>query len=289
MELVEDGEIGQVKEAHVWFKRGGPNRAKLPEGSEPIPAHLDWDSWLGPLPWREYHPDWMRYDTWRETCTGMLGSFGNYASVFPFLALKVRRLWDQPPAKSGIRVIAECSSHNRVSFPRWERVRWEIPARGEMAPLTITWHNGPDYAPGTRELLRDKLRSFGVEDEAAAEDLLGEWGSMIIGETGAIVSQGHGAKITALPKARFPNFDTAKPTRIPPSRDWIDACRGDEKPHILADFDNGGPLSELLMLGEIATLYPEETLAYDPALGRITNKLEANQHVDFESRPGWEI
>ncbi len=42
-------------------------------------------------------------------------------------------------------------------------------------------------------------------------------------------------------------------------RDWVDACRG-EKRNMIASFDSGGPLSELLMLGNIATLFPEEML-----------------------------
>jgi hypothetical protein len=71
-------------------------------------------------------------------------------------------------------------------------------------------------------------------------------------------------------------------------RDWIDACRG-ERPQIIANFENGGPLSELLMLGNIATLFPEETLTYDPALGRITDKAEANAFLGREYREGWTL
>jgi len=292
MELVEDGAIGPVREVHIWFRRGGPDRGELPKGHEPVPAELNWDLWLGPLPRREYHPDWMAYAHWRETCSGGLGSFGPHTSIFPFMTLKLRSLWDQPAGKALVRVTAECSRLNRISFPRWERVRWEIPARGEMPPVTITWHHGPDYAPGARELVHEKMREFGVATTEEANALMGVAGSMLIGGDGALVANDHSVQVTALPKAKFEQIETDRPLRISASRgiyrDWIDACRGDES-HILASFDNGGPLSELLMLGNIATLFPEETLSYDPAEGRITNKPEANQHLGFEYREGWRI
>ena len=75
MELVEEGTIGDVREVHIWFKRGGPDRNALPKGQQLVPAELNWDAWLGPLPWRGYHPDWMAYAHWRETCSGGLGTF----------------------------------------------------------------------------------------------------------------------------------------------------------------------------------------------------------------------
>ncbi len=291
MELVEDGAIGPVREVHVWFKRGGPDRNALPKGKEAVPEGLNWDAWLGPLPRREYHPDWMAYAHWRETCSGGLGTFGPHTSIFPFLTLRLRNLWDQPAVKALIRVTAECSRLNRFSFPRWERICWEVPARGDMPPVTITWHHGPDFAPGARDLVHEKMRALGVNAEEA-DRLMGMAGSLVLGGEGALVANDHSVQVTALPKAKFAEVETSSPQRIGTTRgiyrDWIDACRG-RKTEILADFDHGGPLSELLMLGNIATLLPEETLSYDPAEGRITNKDEANRHLGFEYREGWSI
>lgn len=289
MELVEDGAIGSVKEVHIWFKRGGPDRDALPKGQQPIPEGLNWDAWLAPLPWREYHPDWMAYAHWRETCSGGLGTFGPHTTVFPFMTLQMRKLWDRPAGAEPIRVTAECSRLNRISFPRWERVQWEIPARGAMAPLTVVWHHGPDFAPGSRELIHGKLRQFGVATAEEADALMKTAGSMIIGSEGALVADDHSVHVTALPKAKFAAVETSRPQRIPAGhgiyRDWVDACRGKES-KMIASFDNGGPLSELLMLGNIATLFPKETLSYDPAEGRIINAVVANEHLEIEYRQG---
>ncbi len=290
MELVQDGAVGTVKEVHVWFKRGGPGRDAIPKGQQPVPEGLNWDLWLGPLAWREYHPDWMAYAHWRETSNGGLGSFGPHTSIFPFLTLGLRELWDTEGAR--IRVKAECSRLNRISFPRWERVRWEVPARKGMPPVTLTWHHGPEYAPGARELIHETMRKFGVAKQEEADALMKNAGSMLVGSDGALVADDHSVNVAALPKEKFEKTETKRPQRIPSSHgiygDWMDACRGG-KPHILASFDNGGPLSELLMLGNIATQFPGETLSYDPVAGRIAGPAEANQKLGFKYRDGWQI
>jgi hypothetical protein len=51
--MVRGGAIGQVKEA--WVNVGGPSGpCYLPP--MPTPADVDWDLWLGPAPWRPFHP-----------------------------------------------------------------------------------------------------------------------------------------------------------------------------------------------------------------------------------------
>jgi predicted dehydrogenase len=290
IELVQDGAIGRVEEVHIWFDRGGPDRDATPAGSQPVPDGLDWDLWLGPLAWREYHPDWMAYAHWRETSNGGLGSFGPHTSIFPFLTLGLRPLWDLP--ETVIRVRAECARRNRVSFPRWERVRWEIPARGQLPPVAITWHHGPDFGPETRAFIHEKLGRFGVSTPEAANALMGMAGSLLVGSDGALVADDHSVHVTGLPRDRFAQLDINQPQRIGGSqgiyKDWMDACRGETR-QILARFDNGGPLSELLMLGNLATRFPGETLAYNPAAGEITSHPAAAQLLGFPYRHGWQI
>src|SRR6185369_1548282 len=47
VELVWNGEIGEVREAHVWFDGGNGPRTR-PNEHPPVPTTLDWDLWLGP-------------------------------------------------------------------------------------------------------------------------------------------------------------------------------------------------------------------------------------------------
>src|SRR5438309_943013 len=54
VELVQSGAIGPVREVHVWCGKswGGGDR---PQGSEPVPPGLHWDTWLGPAPERPFY------------------------------------------------------------------------------------------------------------------------------------------------------------------------------------------------------------------------------------------
>ena len=52
-ESLRGGAIGDIREVHV--NCGGPSvPCNLP--GEPVPDHIDWDMWLGPAPWRPFHP-----------------------------------------------------------------------------------------------------------------------------------------------------------------------------------------------------------------------------------------
>jgi predicted dehydrogenase len=52
-ELLQQGVIGEIREVHV--ECGGPSvPCNLP--GEPVPEHIDWNLWLGPAPWRPFHP-----------------------------------------------------------------------------------------------------------------------------------------------------------------------------------------------------------------------------------------
>lgn len=53
-ELVRNGYIGEVKRVVGDLDPGFPPHCHLP--GEPVPDWLDWDLWLGPCPWRPYHP-----------------------------------------------------------------------------------------------------------------------------------------------------------------------------------------------------------------------------------------
>ncbi len=50
---LRDGIIGDIREVHVSC--GGPSApCSLP--GQPVPDYIDWDMWLGPAPWRPFHP-----------------------------------------------------------------------------------------------------------------------------------------------------------------------------------------------------------------------------------------
>lgn len=290
LEIIREGILGPVEQVHVWFDRGGRNHKEPPQETQPVPKELNWDLWLGPVAWREYHPGWIARTHWRETSAGELGNFGPHTANLAFLALEVANLWQAGKTDTPIRVEAECSETNRLSFPRWERIVWQVPARGELPAVRFTWHQGPGYAPGSRELFEQLLREHGASGDDIKKLLLYA-GAMIIGSQGILVTDSHNVNITLLPKERFAGVATDKPKTVEASqghyRDWINACRGGPSPW--ARFEYAATFNEFLMLGDIATRFPGSRLEYDPLAGAIKNHTEGNQALSYEYRQGWRL
>jgi predicted dehydrogenase len=81
-EMVRSGRIGKLKTVAVNVG-GPPGECDLP--AEPVRAGVDWDMWLGPIPWRPFNniicpppdaPDWPRWRNYREFCNGQLADMG---------------------------------------------------------------------------------------------------------------------------------------------------------------------------------------------------------------------
>ncbi len=57
----------------------------------------------------------------------------------------------------------------------------------------------------------------------------------------------------------------------------------------MSHFGYSGPLTEFLMLGNVATLFPEVILEFDPIATRIVNHSEADAALKRIYREGWEL
>jgi hypothetical protein len=68
---------------------------------------------------------------------------------------------------------------------------------------------------------------------------------------------------------------------------FVEACRGNGKTS--AAFDYSGPLTESVLLGCLATRFPEVKLEWDHAKLNVTNCREANAHIRRPYRKAWEI
>ena len=94
VELVQSGAIGPVREAHVWCGRKGLVDGERPKDQPPVPENLNWDLWLGPAPYRPYHPRYlpgcMTWEQWWDFGNGCLGDMGSHLIDLPFWALKLR-------------------------------------------------------------------------------------------------------------------------------------------------------------------------------------------------------
>lgn len=290
VELVRAGVLGDVEQVHIFFSRGGRNFQNPPQGSEPVPKELDWNLWLAQVPYRDYHPGWINRIAWRETSIGELGNFGPHSANMAFMALNVKDLWDgegQP-----IRIESAASEVNHLSYPRWERIKWKVPARGSLPPVTFTWHHGykPDYAPGSRDLLGELLLDHGATEEQLKE-LLSYAGCLIVGNKGILATNSHNTKFVLLPNKKFDHLQQQRPEDMPLSpghyQEWIAACRGGEKP--ISNFEYAAPFAEFLTVGSLSTRFPGESLEFHPSTGKITNHPRAAEFLDYDYRDGYTI
>lgn len=289
LELIREGLLGQIKDVHIWNDAGGADRRELPGAGGAPPEFLDWNLWLGPAPFRPFNRQWLNRHLWREFGTNQLGNWASHSANLAFMALRVQDLWLKPATQSPpLRITARHSGMNRLSFPRWEVVEWQVPTRGTLPPVKFSWHNG--QAPGSRELLEQTLGEdldWGDKKDKKWADFAG---ALIVGEKGIIHTTGHNATFRLLPENQFMEVQTQTPEKVGASRgheqDWISACRGGPAPW--ANFDYADALNEFLMLGNVATQC-DTALEFDPATMKITNNATADGLLRCEYRQGWTL
>ncbi len=64
MELARSGKLGKLQVLHANTLDPKVTHNWLPAQPEPPKEEVDWDRWLGPCPWRPFHPDYVR-GRWR--------------------------------------------------------------------------------------------------------------------------------------------------------------------------------------------------------------------------------
>jgi len=265
-EMIKSRLIGKVRRVDIWSGKnwGGGER---PKESEPVPETLSWDLWLGPAPWRPYNHVYLpgNWRRWWDFGTGTLGDMGCHIIDPAFWALDL----GYPTS-----VEAHPAKFNDETYPTATTVRWEFPARGDLPPVTVTWNDG-NRRPERPEELEEGRKLPGQ-------------GGLYYGDKGTILAP-HGGNPSLIPYSRM------REIKMPESflsrgvnhyQDWIKACKGGPKP--LANFDYSGPLSETILLGNVAALAGEKLYWDGPNL-KITNLPGANKHLRRKYREGWKL
>jgi predicted dehydrogenase len=265
-EIIKSGLIGKVRKVDIWSGKnwGGGTR---PTESMPVPQMLDWDLWLGPAPWRPYHSTYLpgAWRRWWDFGTGTLGDMGCHIIDPVFWALDL----GYP-----ISVEAKPDKFNDETYPTATTVRWEFPARGDLPPVTVTWNDG--------------VRRPSLPGELEPGRKLPDQGGLYYGDKGTILAP-HMGNPRLIPEAKMKGFKMPEPflgRGINHYQEWIRACKGGPKPS--ADFDYSGPLSETILLGNVAALTGEKLFWDGPNL-KVTNLPGANKHLKREYRQGWSL
>ncbi len=280
VELAWAETAGEVRQAHVWFG-GGDGPKQRPKDRPPVPPDLAWDLWLGPAPERPYHPEYLpaRWRGWRAFGSGGMGDMGCHTINMVFRALRLDRLWNPDPAQPRpsrvpIGVEAQASEVDDEGYPRWVQINFSLPARGKLPPVKLTFYTGGRKP--SPELLRGREMT--------------DWGALLCGAKGAIFSDcPWNTRFELLPKKQFEGFEG--PAKILPRTsghhaEWIEACKG--RGRTFSSFAIGGPLTELIQLGNAAVLVGEP-FEYDTLSGRISGVPEADRYLHRQYRSGWTL
>ncbi len=269
--IVQAGLIGPVKEVHSW--QGGtprwPRALDRPAGTDPVPAGVRWDLWLGVAPERPYvkemyHP--FNWRGWQDYGTGQLGDFGCHILDPVFKALKLTA-----PTK----LTADAPAMNRESWTKWATVRYEFPqTEYTRGPLSLTWYDG-DGVTAPRDRLSHVPEGFKLPGS----------GSALVGEKGTLVVP-HVALPTLHPADKFSSVEVPRTAGVDHYVQFADACRGTGA--TTSHFGYAGPLTETVMLGTIGVRLPGTELTWDAERLTITNSSAAQALVTKPYRNGWQ-
>ena len=254
-----------------WHKWDYRLESFFPE--EPIPATLDWDSWLCGEQYHKYNKDYVngQWRCWYDFGMGALGDWGAHLidTVHEFLELGL------PTEINMLRA----EGHNPFFFPYSSTIEFKFPARGDMPPLDITWYDGLDNIPavpegyGKLELDPNIPPVNGGKIQPAKLNP----GKIIYSDELTFKGGSHGSTLKIIPESKAKEWESRLP-EVPESpsnhfANFLLACQGLEKTR--SPFSIAGPLCQVFCLGVIAQKLNAK-LKFDPETKQFINSPVAN-------------
>jgi len=275
-ELILDGAIGDLREAHAWCNCKIPQPGYLPAKGSP-PKNLHYDLWIGPSSMHPYNPDYfsggtgancLQWNMYWDFGTGQVGDMGSHTMDLAWNALDA----ELPTSAEG-----EGDPFNPEVSPVELHTTFKIPKNDWRPGISLHWHQGgamPDSPIGYVDLNK-----------------IGH-GAMFRGTRGFIVADFDTRLLLPYgPKADMTYYKgRGEDDLIPPlgqfQKQWIDACKTDLKTS--CDFDYGGKLIETMLLGLVAYRIGEK-VEYDGASGEVSGKGKGDDVYSRKYRAGWTL
>jgi predicted dehydrogenase len=286
VEILNKGVIGKVKRVILSANRPGAiERYRLkgprPAKGMPVPAHLDWDRWLGTAPKREYaegvdkgiyHPKLWR--SWQDFGTGWSGDMGCHLfdSVWKALALtsprtvqaEVQGSWKTDPDR------------RRENWPQSNHITWVFPGTDRTAgdELVVEWFDGWFHAPASVQTLH------------TTEDVYPGEAAMFIGTEGNLLLP-HREGPQLYPLNKFKDYPLPELSPRNHYHHFVDACLGGEM--CGSPFGVAAPMTEAILLGTVAIRVPDTELDWDAGNMKIPGHAAAEQYLQRSYRDGWQV
>ncbi|PWK79152.1 oxidoreductase family protein [Mucilaginibacter oryzae] len=284
--------IGDVHTVYCWTNRPvWPQGIAWPPPQQNIPKELDWDLWLGTAPKKDYVDKLVPFNWrgWWDYGTGALGDMGCHLVEAPFRVLGIQYAKDVQASVGSVYVDEFKEGHFPESCPPSSHITLTFPKSAKTkGDVTLHWMDGGIQPERPNELL-------------ASEDFGGEEGNgtLFIGTKGKMYASTYSDAATLLPKSLTKSAKAPqKWARVPGGANghyaqWVEGCiAGYGKTELSSSFDKAGPLTEALLMANLAVRGHELNggrvkLEWDNKAMKVTNFDAVNQYIKRDYREGF--
>ncbi len=276
-ELILDGAIGPLEEAHAWGNRQ-IRRPGYPPAEGSVPAGLHWDLWLGPAGDHPYSPSYfagsagmncLSWNMYWDFGAGQIGDMGSHTMDL---------LWNAVDARLPTSAEAKGEKYNPDVTPVECTTHFEHPANKWRGPLQVSWYQGGAMPEPPRPYINLKQIDHGVMFVGKHGWLIADFGSRMV------VPMVDSSDLTYYKprdkSALLPNIGDFQ-------KQWINACKNPALP-TACDFGYSADMIEQMLLGLVAYRAGKK-IEYDSATGKVTNAPEANAFLKRTYRQGWTL
>jgi hypothetical protein len=294
------GLIGDAHTIRCWTNRPvWPQGNGYPTTKDEIPKELDWELWLGPTKFHEYHTAYVPFN-WRgywDFGTGALGDMGCHI-IDP--AFKVVGLGYPSEVECSVADIYEkmwTPAYHPESAPPASSIKMKFPMKKGKPDVKLTWMDG--------NIRPERPEELGADEPMGNAD----GGAIIEGTKGKMMCGCYGENATLLPTSKTKDVANVKQTveRVTGGIEghyaqWVNAAiAGFGKGKTSSNFDYAGPLTETVLFANLALqswnlkdstgkkFIGRKKLLWDAVNMKVTNFDEANQFVKREYRDGYAL
>ena len=264
---IQSGVLGTLKEVYAWSNRPvwaqGPGRRMTmekfsaqakkedPENAEKLIAKkkeeiekalekVDWKSWIGVAPTREFWPGiyhTFQHRGWWDFGTGALGDMACHQLTVPFASCELR---------DPISVQAKSTGHDFDSFPASSIIKFEMPETKNRPAIPFWWYDRKGNKPPMEVFAKHGITS--VSDS----------GVLIVGEKGAFYSSDDYCGTYTLKgvdkvKVDFEKAENKGNNDLNNMYELFRAKYANDPKICKSNFiDRAGPLTETILLGNLA-------------------------------------
>lgn len=269
VKLIRDGAIGKVKEVHSWSGKSWGDTAAKPQKKDPVPASLNWDLWLGVASERPFIAGYYHPGNWRKRLDFGTGTFGDMGCHI------LDPVFDSLGVGNPSLVRSELPGPNDYNWSLDVQVKYVFPgSKYTTDEVSLTWYNGNSRPP--KEVV-EKIGKLKLDGQ----------GSIVIGTEGVLYSQYDSGNQPILIGEKFADFKMPDVKGEDHYLQYVEAVRGNGTTS--APFAYAGPLTEMVLLGCLATRFPKTDLKWDTKALKFTNNDKANAFVKRDYRKGHEV